>query len=136
MFTSDAARIIGIKPKELRMFLRNRNVGVGSGSRYEFSYDEVEALKDEYWAAQPRRQATLLPKLVDTDGTPGLPIAWLPDPEKQPLFLAERKARLERLSTRLREVGLDVPQMSEQTLKINNRAIEFKKLITGEESFA
>lgn len=121
MFTSDAARIIGITPKALRVFLRNQNMAVGSGARYEFSYEEVEKLGKKYWASQPQ-QASNNSRRED-EGTPGLPCEWLPDPEKLPVFLAERKARLERMSKRLREVGLDVPQMTEQMLKVNCRAL-------------
>lgn len=123
MFTSDAAKLIGIKPKALRAFLRTHKQGVGSGSRYEFSYEEVEALAQEYWASQ--REATQVkqqPWLGD-GGRAGLPHEWLSDPDKEALFLAERKERLERMTQRLREVGLDVPQMTDNDLKVNNRAI-------------
>ena len=119
MFTSDAARIIGITPKQLRVFLRSHSTGVGSGSRYEFSYDEVEQLRNAYWSAQPKAKKSE----HDNEGTPGLPHEWLYDETKQPLFLAERRERLERMSARLREVGLDVPQMNDKVLQINSRAI-------------
>lgn len=124
MFTSDAAKLIGIKPKALRAFLRSHRSGVGSGSRYEFSYDEVQELSEAYWAAQregapPAKQSTWL----GDGGRKGLPREWLDDPDKRALFVAERMERLERMSARLREVGLDVPQMTDKDLKINNRAI-------------
>jgi hypothetical protein len=38
-------------------------------------------------------------------------------------FVAERQSRLERMSKRLREVGLSVPQMTERDLTINMRAL-------------
>lgn len=121
MFTADAARIIGIKPKQLRSFLRNQSSGVGSGARYEFSHDEVEQLREAYWASQPKHVPARGKR--EDDGTPGLPTQWLRDPDKKAHFIAERQARLERMSARLREVGLDVPQMTEHDLKINSRAI-------------
>lgn len=124
MFTSDAAKLIGIKPKALRAFLRTHRRGVGSGSRYEFSYDEVEELGKAFWAAQrdsgPVKQSSMW---LSDGGRKGLPQEWLDDPNKAALFIAERKERLERMSARLREVGLDVPQMTDKDLKINNRAI-------------
>lgn len=123
MFTSDAAKIIGIKPKALRAFLRTHRKGVGSGSRYEFSYEEVQELGKAYWATQPQvTQVKQKPWLGD-GGRVGLPIEWVRDPDKEAAFIAENKERLERLSTRLRELGLDVPQMTENDLKVNNRAI-------------
>ncbi|UOW93109.1 MerR-like helix-turn-helix DNA binding domain protein [Mycobacterium phage NoShow] len=124
MFTSDAAKLIGIKPKALRAFLRTHRSGVGSGARYEFSYDEVQELGKAYWAAQ----RTTAPAKEDDawlgdGGRAGLPQEWLQDPEKAAVFVAERRERVERLNARLREVGLDVPQMSEKDLRVNNRAI-------------
>lgn len=121
MFTSDAARIIGIEPKALRNFLRNRSKGVGSGARYEFSYEEVQRLGEEYWAAQPAKKEKAA--TVDLPDNPGLPVKWLGDPDHQAEFVAERMARVERLNNRLREVGLTVPQMSEKTLKVGCRAL-------------
>lgn len=121
MFTSDAARLIGIKPKQLRAFLRNQRSGVGSGSRYEFSHEEVEQLKEAYWASQPVHVPARGKR--EDDGTPGLPTEWLRDPDKHIHFMAERAERLERMSARLREVGLDVPQMTDNDLKVNNRAL-------------
>lgn len=126
MFTSDAAKLIGIKPKALRAFLRtHRSGGVGSGSRYEFSYEEVEELSKAYWAAQhaPAPTARDDDAWLGDGGREGLPQEWLNDPAKAALFVAERQARVERLNARLREVGLDVPQMTEKDLKVNNRAI-------------
>lgn len=124
MFTSDAAKLIGIKPKALRAFLRTHRSGVGSGARYEFSYEEVEQLGKAYWAAQrvstPRGEQNAW---LGDGGREGLPQEWLADPDKAALFVAERQARVERLSARLREVGLDVPQMTEKDLRINSRAI-------------
>lgn len=123
MFTSDAAKLIGIKPKALRAFLRTSRSGVGSGSRYEFSYDEVQQLGAAYWDAQ-RDSAPVKQSLwLGDGGRIGLPKAWLSDPDKATLFVAERRERVERLSARLREVGLDVPQMTDKDLRINNRAI-------------
>jgi hypothetical protein len=125
MFTSDAAKLIGIKPKALRAFLRTYRSGVGSGARYEFSYDEVQELSAAYWAAQshasPKKEAD--DAWLSDGGRVGLPQEWLADPAKAALFIAERQERQERLSARLREVGLDVPQMSEKDLRVNNRAI-------------
>lgn len=125
MFTADAARIIGIKPKTLRTFLRSQNTGVGSGARYEFSHEEVEQLGRAYWATQPSPtdDDTRTNGWLSDGGNKGLPVDWMNDPEKQATFLAERKERVERLGARLREVGLDVPQMTEQALKINGRAM-------------
>lgn len=124
MFTADAARIIGISPKALRTFLRNRNTGVGSGARYEFSHEEVVELEREYWEANGHTKTVVRSRTwLGDGGNKGLPVDWMNDPEKQATFLAERKERVERLGARLREVGLDVPQMTEQTLKINGRAM-------------
>jgi len=123
MFTSDAARIIGIEPKALRNFLRNRSKGVGSGARYEFTYEEAVALGEEYWAANPPKSKKKSSGVPDTEGTPGLPITWLGDPSHQAEFVAERKLRVERLNARIREVGLSVPQMNDKILKLNGRAI-------------
>ena len=124
MFTSDAAKLIGIKPKALRAFLRTHASGVGSGARYEFSYDEVQELSQAYWAAQ-RTSAPMNESAawLGDGGRTGLPHEWLSDPDKQHAFVAERQARNERLSARLREVGLDVPQMTDKDLRVNNRAI-------------
>lgn len=125
MFTSDAAKLIGIKPKALRAFLRTHRSGVGSGARYEFSYDEVQELGEAFWAAQ--RQSMSTPKETSAwlgdGGHPGLPHEWLQDPSKSALFVAERQERIERMNARLREVGLDVPQMTDKDLRVNNRAI-------------
>lgn len=130
MFTADAARIIGITPKQLRLFLRNQAWGVGSGARYEFSHEEVEKLDRLYWKGHHRRPKTGQRKSWLSDGgSPGLPYEWLRDPEKQTAFIAERRARVERLSARLREAGLDVPQMTEDDLRINHRAITFAQLL-------
>jgi hypothetical protein len=129
LFTADAARIIGITPKQLRVFLRNRAKGVGSGARYEFSHQEVEKLKNEYWKTQPPQRVSHRTQWLSDGGSPGLSIHWLKDPEKQAYFVAERKERLERLSARLREAGLDVPQMTEKDLRINNRALAFAQLL-------
>ena len=123
MFTSDAARIIGIEPKALRNFLRNRSKGVGSGARYEFTYEEAVALGEEYWAANPPKSKKKSSGIPDTEGTPGLPSTWLGDPSYQAEFVAERKLRVERLNARIREVGLSVPQMNDKILKLNGRAI-------------
>lgn len=133
MFTSDAAKLIGIKPKALRAFLRTHASGVGSGSRYEFSYDEVEQLGAAYWAAQrdasPKASANAW---LDDGGRAGLPHEWLSDPDKQAVFLAERSERIERLSARLRECGLSVAQMTDRDLRVNNRAIAAAVLTGGE----
>lgn len=123
MFTSDAAKLIGIKPKALRAFLRTHARGVGSGSRYEFSYEEVEALGKKYWESQHEATPVKQKPWLGDGGRVGLPYKWLRDPEKEQIFLAERAERLERMSARLREVGLDVPQMTDNDLKVNNRAI-------------
>lgn len=134
MFTADAARIIGIKPKALRTFLRDRSSGVGSGARYEFSHEEVEQLNQEYWEANGHTRAVAKTKTwLGDGGNPGLPADWMNDPDRQATFLAERKERVERLSARLREVGLDVPQMSERDLKINNRALAGALLRSSED---
>ena len=124
MFTSDAAKLIGIKPKALRAFLRTHRSGVGSGARYEFSYDEVQELGAAYWAAQrtPADKGDDSAWLPD-GGTQGFPHEWVTDPDKAALFVAERAARVERLNMRLRDLGLDVPHMTDKDLKVNNRAI-------------
>ena len=121
MFTADAARIIGITPRQLRSFIRSTGTYAGSGSRYEFSHEEVDKLNKMYWdrhgacvIALPRREFT---------GTNGLPIDWLRDKQHQAEFLAERQARTERINERLREVGLSVPQMTERDLALNMRAL-------------
>lgn len=120
MFTTQAAKIIGITPRQLRAFLRSTGTHAGSGARYEFSYEEVEELSKAYWA----KQVVPITKHEDEDpGTPGLPIDWLRDKQHEAQFLAERQARVERMNTRLREVGLSVPQMSEKQLTINMRAL-------------
>ena len=138
MFTADAARIIGITPKQLRSFLRSRNTGVGSGARYEFSHEEVEQLKETYWANQteavPVKTRSEFEPWLGDGGTKGLDISWLTDPAKQALFIAERQARLERLGQRMREAGLDVPQMTDKVLKVNNRAIA--RAVLFKEEFA
>jgi len=124
MFTSDAARIIGIEPKALRNFLRNRSKGVGSGARYEFTYEEAVKLGEEYWAANPPKSRKKgHADVADSEGSPGLPYQWLGDPQHQAEFVAERKLRIERLNARIREVGLSVPQMTDKVLKVNSRAI-------------
>jgi len=124
LFTSDAARIIGITPKALRSFLRERSRGVGSRSRYEFSYDEVMQLKDDYWKLQGHssRSAKTTPWLGD-GGRPPLPIKYIHDPDMQSKFVEERLLRIQRMNQRLHEVGLSVPQMSETILAVNCRAI-------------
>ena len=138
MFTADAARIIGITPKQLRSFLRGRNTGVGSGARYEFSHEEVDELKEMYWANQaeavPVKTRSEFDSWLGDGGTKGLSTSWLTDPAKQALFVAERQARLERLGQRLREAGLDVPQMTDKVLKVNNRAIA--RAVLFKEEFA
>lgn len=124
MFTADAARIIGITPKALRIFLRKRNGALlGHGRQYEFSHDEVEQLKEEYWEQNNKPRKSKSRVWLGDGGNKGLPTDWVADPEKQAVFLAERKDRVERLSARLREVGLDVPQMTEQALAANGRAM-------------
>jgi hypothetical protein len=130
VFTSDAAKIIGTKPKALRAFLRTYRKGVGSGSRYEFSYEEVEELSKAYWATQPEAVPVKQKPWLGDGGRVGLPHEWLGDPEKEALFVAENKARLERMAQRLHEVGLSVPQMTENDLKVNNRAI-MRALLQG-----
>ena len=131
MFTSDAAKLIGIKPKTLRAFLRTSRSGVGSGSRYEFSYDEVQELSAAFWEAQRDAAPVKQSLWLGDGGRAGLPQAWLSDPEKAAVFIAERRERVERLSARLREVGLDVPQMTDKDLRINNRAIA-RAVLLGE----
>lgn len=123
MFTSDAAKLIGIKPKALRAFLRTHRKGVGSGSRYEFSYEEVEELGQAYWSTQQERTPVKAKPWLGDGGRKGLPYAWLREPEKEVVFIAERQERLERMNRRLRAVGLDVPQMTDNDLKVNHRAI-------------
>lgn len=123
MFTSDAAKLIGIKPKALRAFLRNHRKGVGSGSRYEFSYEEVEELGKAYWSTQTEVTHVKQKPWLGDGGRVGLPHEWLREPDKEAVFVAERKERLERMSQRLQEVGLSVPQMTEKDLRVNNRAI-------------
>lgn len=124
MFTSDAAKLIGIKPKALRSFLRTHRSGVGSGSRYEFSYDEVQELGKAFWEAQREAAPIKVSSAwLGDGGRTGLPQEWLQDPEKAAVFVAERAERVERLNARLREVGLDVPQMTDKDLRTNNRAI-------------
>jgi hypothetical protein len=129
VFTADAARIIGITPKQLRMFLRNQNWGVGSGARYELSHEDVQKLNELFWKGTRRRPVSSRQGWLKDGGSPGLPHEWLLDPNKQAAFIAERCARLERLSARLREAGLDVPQMTEQDLKVNHRAIALTQLL-------
>lgn len=131
MFTSDAAKLIGIKPKALRAFLRTHARGVGSGARYEFSYEEVEELSKRYWESQHDATPAKQKPWLGDGGRAALPYKWLRDPEKEAVFLAERQERLERMSRRLREVGLDVPQMTDNDLKVNNRAIA-RAILTGE----
>ncbi|AGI12302.1 HTH DNA binding protein [Mycobacterium phage FF47] len=127
MNTTEAARVIGIKPKALRTFLRKSKSGVGSGSRYDFSHDEVMAMKDAYWEALAKPNAK-----DDGDGlgegSKGLPLQWLNDPSKKAAFAAEQRARLERLNARLREVKLDVPHMTDKELKVNGRAMRVEEI--------
>lgn len=124
MFTTDAAKLIGITPKALRAFLRTHASGVGSGSRYEFSYDEVMELSNDYWATQQGKSGqTKTEGWLADGGRSALDIRWLGDPAHAATFAAERKARNERLAARLHEVGLGVPQMTDKDLKLNGRAI-------------
>lgn len=127
MNTTEAARVIGIKPKALRAFLRRTKSGVGSGSRYDFSHDEVMTLKDQYWEAAEKAAVK-----DDGDGlgegTKGLPLEWLHDPTKKAAFAAEQRARLERMNARLREVKLDVPHMTDKELKVNGRAMRVEEI--------
>ncbi len=133
MFTTDAAKLIGITPKALRSYLRTRDSGVGSGSRYEFSYDEVMELSSEYWASQEDRGGKAKNEgWLSDGGRNGLDIRWLGDPDRAAAFAAERKARNERLAVRLHELGLTVPQMTEKQLKLNGRALAMA-LMNGEE---
>lgn len=119
MFTADAARIIGITPRQLRSFIRSQGIYAGSGSRYEFSHEEVKTLSEQYWG---QNVIALSPEIEEV-GTPGLPIDWLRDKQHEAEFIAERQARTERINTRLREVGLSVPQMTERDLALNMRAL-------------
>ena len=121
MFTADAARIIGITPRQLRSFIRSTGTYAGSGSRYEFSHEEVEKLNKLYWSRHDA-QVIAFPQQEFT-GTDGLPIDWLRDKQHEAEFLAERQARVERMNKRLREVGLSVPQMTDKHLAINMRAL-------------
>lgn len=120
MYTADAARIIGITPRQLRSFLRSTGTYAGSGSRYEFSHEEVESLSRQYWATQPSQMTR---STTEWTGTDGLPTQWLRDKTHESEFIAERQSRLERMSKRLREAGLSVPQMTERDLAINMRAL-------------
>lgn len=123
MFTADAARIIGITPRQLRAFLRNNGLNAGSGARYEFSHEEVESLSRKYWGASAKPAGWSYNEEDEFVGTPGLPIQWVGDQQHEAQFIAERRARDERLTKRLREVGLSVPQMTERDLAINMRAL-------------
>jgi hypothetical protein len=118
MFTPEAARIIGIKPRTLRAYLRNIGYST-AGSRYEFTMDEVQQLKRRYWAGvrhTPERKGEFV-------GTPGLPVSYVLDPDKQPLLEAERIARINRLHARLLELGMDISQMPDDELIRCNRAL-------------
>ena len=128
MFTADAARIIGITPRQLRSFLRSVGTYAGSGSRYEFSHEEVQRLNDMYWKRQPQWSYTEQDEFV---GTSGLPVQWLRDKQHEAEFIAERQSRIERMNARLREVGLSVPQMTERDLSMNMRALA-SALLKGE----
>lgn len=127
MNTTEAAHTIGITPKALRAFLRRTKLGVGSGSRYDFSHEEVMRMKDAYWEAMAK-------PVKDTgdglgEGSKGLPLEWVNDPTKKALFAAEQRARLERLNARLREVKLDVPHMTDKELRIGHRAMWDDELV-------
>jgi hypothetical protein len=123
MYTADAARIIGITPRQLRSFLRSQGTYAGSGSRYEFSHEEVVELSTQYWGHQPPKMQWSHDDQDEFVGTAGLPTQWLRDQTHEAEFVAERQSRLERMSKRLREVGLSVPQMTERDLTINMRAL-------------
>lgn len=130
MNTAAAARIIGIAPKELRVYLRKSKLGVGAGSQYDFTHEQVLEMKEQYWgqvSSTIRRDRAVVVPWLGQGGHPGLDVNLLRNPRAQAQFLAERKARVERLNARLHELGMTVPQMSADVLVRTGRALSLPK---------
>lgn len=127
MNTAAAARVVGIAPKDFRAFLRKSKLGVGAGSQYDFSYEQVMELKELYWnRPTTKRNVNLVPWQVQ-GGREALDVSLLNDPRARARFIAERKARNENLEARLRELGLTVPQMTADALVRTGRALSLPK---------
>lgn len=123
MFAPEAAALIGITPRTLRKYLRTTGQDqlMRSDRRYEFTFAEVEKLKEVYWATHPRTNAA--PKTVEYDPqSQPLTTRQLRDPSMREQFARLRAERNERLHERLTAVGLSVPQMADRQLVMTGRA--------------
>jgi len=119
MFANDAAKIIGIKPQVLRKFLRNHNIDAtrGKAARYEFTMEEVLALRDRFFPQEVKEAP-----YVD-DSAPGLPIESLTDPAQRQAFRELRRARNARLQEQMYAARMTLPQMSNEVLVATGRIL-------------
>jgi len=101
MNTSDAAVALGISLKTLRRAIRKSGLRYAltkRGAEYLFSSDDLDAVSDYLSKAKT-------PSARVSDGTPGLRLEWLNDPDHTAEFVTERFAREARLMTLVRGVG-------------------------------
>ena len=127
MNTRSAANIVGVTPKQLRAFLRTRTdlaPAPQAGKQYDFSLEQVEIIKDEYWDTRQVRRTK--EEWLDTDA-PGMKLEDLANPTTREQFTALRRERAQRLDALLRNAGLSLGQMSEERLLANGRVLNLEE---------
>ena len=101
--TTQAARELGISPRQLRRFMRSHPTfaTVGMGGRYTFSQDDIETIR----ASLPTKKPKDPPELAWLDQTPGFTLAEVRDPRMRREVLEQRRERQRRLNERLKELS-------------------------------
>jgi hypothetical protein len=94
---SEVAMALGIQPRKLARILKKTK------TRLPLSHVDLAVVMHYSRYGE-------IPQLVDDndDGTEGFPVEYLHDPSKQPLLVAERYRREERLLALIRRSGLIV----------------------------
>jgi hypothetical protein len=92
---SETAAMLGLRPTNLARILKKTK------TRLPLSYLDLAIVR--HYARYGE-----MPTLRDDDGTEGFPVEYLHDPKKQPLLVAERYRREERLLALIRRSGLTV----------------------------
>lgn len=122
MFVNDAATIIGIRPTALRKFLRTHSIDTprGSHARYEFTMEQVQTIREQYWA---ENGGTVVHRAEEPADAPGMPVHALTDPAQRQAFRELRRARNARLDVQMREARMTLPQMSNAYLAATGRIL-------------
>lgn len=125
MNTRSAANLVGITPKQLRSYLRSRTDLIPApvaGKQYDLTLEQVEQVKQEYWALKERFNKAAETDMRGSD-EPGMKLEDLANPSAREQFIALRRERAQRLDALMRRAGMTLPQMSDDRLLANGRIL-------------